>query len=111
MHAARRSIQPVIRRWGACHSPTPVRTGAHTSRPGRERFMFDWLVVGAGFAGSVMAERLANGLGAKVLVIDKRPHVGGNAFDVHDRAGVLIHQYGPHIFHTNSERIVSYLSR
>jgi UDP-galactopyranose mutase len=73
--------------------------------------MFDWLVVGAGFAGSVMAERLANGLGAKVLVIDKRPHVGGNAFDVHDRAGVLIHQYGPHIFHTNSERIVSYLSR
>lgn len=73
--------------------------------------MFDWVVVGAGFAGAVMAERLAQGLGARVLVIDKRPHVGGNAYDVHDQAGVLIHQYGPHIFHTNSQRIVDYLSR
>lgn len=73
--------------------------------------MFDWLVVGAGFAGSVMAERLASGLKAKVLLIDKRSHVGGNAFDLYDSTGILIHQYGPHIFHTNAERIVEYLSR
>lgn len=73
--------------------------------------MFDWLVVGAGFAGSVMAERLANGLGARVLLIDKRSHIGGNAFDCYDSNGILIHQYGPHIFHTNSERIFKYLSR
>jgi UDP-galactopyranose mutase len=77
----------------------------------RSDAVFDWLVVGAGFAGAVMAERLAEGLGARVLVIDKRPHIGGNAYDKHDRAGILIHQYGPHIFHTNSTRIVDYLSR
>lgn len=73
--------------------------------------MFDWLVVGAGFAGSVIAERLASQRGAKVLVVDRRNHVGGNAFDRYDAAGVLIHQYGPHIFHTNSERIFHYLSK
>jgi UDP-galactopyranose mutase len=73
--------------------------------------MFDWLVVGAGFAGSVMAERLASQRGAKVLVVDRRNHVGGNAFDRYDAAGILIHQYGPHIFHTNSERIFRYLSQ
>ncbi|MEJ1157275.1 UDP-galactopyranose mutase [Prosthecomicrobium sp. N25] len=72
--------------------------------------MFDWLVVGAGFAGSVLAERLARGRGERVLVVDKRSHVGGNAYDRHDEAGVLIHQYGPHIFHTNSEAIFRYLS-
>jgi UDP-galactopyranose mutase len=73
--------------------------------------MFDWLVVGAGFAGSVIAERLASQRGAKVLVVDRRNHVGGNAFDRYDAAGILIHQYGPHIFHTNSERIFHYLSQ
>ncbi|MEA3001944.1 MAG: UDP-galactopyranose mutase, partial [Sphingomonadales bacterium] len=72
---------------------------------------YDYLVVGAGFAGSVIAERLASQLGAHVLVIDKRPHVAGNAYDHLDEAGVLIHQYGPHIFHTNSDEIVDYLSR
>ncbi len=72
---------------------------------------YDYLVVGAGFAGSVIAERLASQHDAKVLVIDRRPHVGGNAFDVKDEAGVLIHQYGPHIFHTNSDEIVDYLSQ
>ena len=72
---------------------------------------YDYLVVGAGFAGSVIAERLASQHVAKVMVIDRRPHVGGNAFDKKDEAGVLIHQYGPHIFHTNSDEIVDYLSQ
>ena len=73
--------------------------------------MYDWIVVGAGFAGSVLAERLASQRDERVLVIDRRPHVGGNAYDHHDAAGVLVHQYGPHIFHTNSDAVVSYLSR
>ena len=72
---------------------------------------FDYLVVGAGFAGSVMAERLARGLGKSVLVIDRRHHIGGNAFDENNSAGVLTHRYGPHIFHTNSEDVFGYLSR
>ena len=72
--------------------------------------VFDWLIVGAGFAGSILAERLASQLGHKVLVIDKRPHIGGNAYDCLDASGILIHQYGPHIFHTNSEMIFNHLS-
>ena len=72
---------------------------------------YDFLVVGAGFAGSVMAERLAADGGYRVLVIDRRPHLAGNAYDRLDEAGILIHQYGPHIFHTNSPDIVEYLSR
>jgi UDP-galactopyranose mutase len=72
---------------------------------------YDYLVVGAGFAGSVIAERLASQHDAHVLVIDKRPHIAGNAYDHLDEAGVLIHQYGPHIFHTNSDEIVQYLSQ
>ena len=71
---------------------------------------YDALVVGAGFAGATLAERLASD-GKRVLVVDRRPHIAGNAFDVHDEAGVLIHQYGPHIFHTNSDEIVRHLSR
>jgi len=73
--------------------------------------MFDYLIVGAGFAGSVMAERLAADAGKKVLVIDKRPHIGGNAYDHYDDAGILIHKYGPHIFHTNSKPVFEYLSK
>jgi UDP-galactopyranose mutase len=73
--------------------------------------MYDYLIVGAGFAGSVLAERLASQLGKKVLLCDKRPHVGGNAYDCYDDAGVLIHKYGPHIFHTASARIYAYLSQ
>jgi UDP-galactopyranose mutase len=73
--------------------------------------VFDWLVVGAGFAGSVLAERLATKRNEKVLLIDRRPHIGGNAFDRYNEDGLLIHQYGPHIFHTNSEAIVRYLSQ
>lgn len=71
---------------------------------------FDCLVVGAGFAGAVMAERLASQSGRRVLVVDRRPHIAGNAYDVEDAAGVLIHQYGPHIFHTNSAEVFDYLS-
>ena len=73
--------------------------------------MYDWLIVGAGFAGSVLAERLANERGERVMVIDRRDHIAGNAYDKPDAAGVLIHQYGPHIFHTNSRSIFDYLSR
>ena len=72
---------------------------------------FDYLIVGAGFAGSVLAERLANAMGQRVLIVDKRPHIGGNAYDRYDDAGVLIHPYGPHIFHTNSQDIFDYLSK
>ena len=72
---------------------------------------YDYLVVGAGFAGSVLAERLASQHQARVLLIDRRNHVGGNAYDEPDEAGILYHKYGPHIFHTNSEAVVEYLSQ
>ncbi len=72
--------------------------------------MFDYLIVGAGFAGSVLAERLARGSGKRVLLIDRRSHIGGNAYDFYDDAGILIHKYGPHIFHTNSREVFDYLS-
>ncbi|MGI9086862.1 MAG: UDP-galactopyranose mutase [Chthoniobacterales bacterium] len=73
--------------------------------------MYDYLIVGAGYAGSVLAERLARDAGKKVLLVDKRPHVAGNAYDHPDAAGVLVHKYGPHIFHTNSQEIFDYLSQ
>jgi UDP-galactopyranose mutase len=73
--------------------------------------MFDWLIVGAGFAGSVLAERIATERNERVLIIDRRPHIAGNAYDRYNEDGLLIHQYGPHIFHTNADQIVSYLSR
>jgi UDP-galactopyranose mutase len=85
----------------AIHGPSHVNNG----QP------YDYLIVGAGFAGSVIAERLAAGLGQSVLVVDRRPHIAGNAYDCVDEAGVMIHRYGPHIFHTNAQRIVDYLSR
>ncbi len=72
--------------------------------------MFDYLIVGAGYAGSVLAERLGRGSGKKVLLVDRRPHIAGNAYDCYDDAGVLIHKYGPHIFHTNSREVFEYLS-
>ncbi|HVJ88658.1 MAG TPA: UDP-galactopyranose mutase [Labilithrix sp.] len=72
--------------------------------------MFDYLIVGAGFAGSVCAERLAS-LGHRILLCDQRNHIGGNAYDHYDDAGLLVHKYGPHIFHTSSRRIFEYLSQ
>jgi UDP-galactopyranose mutase len=72
---------------------------------------FDFLIVGAGFAGSVIAERLASVLGQRVLIVEKRPHIGGNAYDRYDDAGVLVHPYGPHIFHTNSADVFAYLTQ
>ena len=79
------------------------------SSPFKDRF--DYLIVGGGFAGSVLAERLASQLDKKVLIIDRRSHIGGNAYDCLDVAGVMIHRYGPHIFHTNAQRVIDYLSR
>jgi len=91
----RRNLEPIV-------SPTAWPA---------KRKVYDYMVVGAGFAGAVMAERLARASNKKVLVVDRRPHIAGNAYDRRDEAGVLIHQYGPHIFHTNSQEIVDYLSR
>jgi len=73
--------------------------------------VFDYLVVGAGFAGSVIAERLAKVSDKTVLLVDKRPHIGGNAYDHHNEHGILVHKYGPHIFHTNSREVFEYLSQ
>lgn len=72
--------------------------------------MFDWLIVGAGFAGATLAERIATQRGERVLVVDRRPHIGGNAYDRYNDDGLLIHEYGPHIFHTNSAAIFEHLS-
>jgi UDP-galactopyranose mutase len=73
--------------------------------------MFDYVIVGAGFAGSVLAERLARDSNKRVLLLDRRPHVGGNAYDHYDEHGLLVHKYGPHIFHTNSRDVFDYLSQ
>ena len=73
--------------------------------------IYDAIIVGAGFAGAVSARELAERGGKRVLVLERRDHVGGNAYDCLDGAGVLIHKYGPHIFHTNDKRVFDYLSR
>lgn len=93
------------RRSGRSFAPAPF------VRPASRARAFDYLIVGAGFAGSVLAERLTSQLGKKVLLIDRRPHFGGNAYDEKDAGGVLMHRYGPHIFHTNSDEVFGYLSR
>jgi len=82
-----------------------------TAATGAPRARYDYLIVGAGFAGSVLAERLASQDGAKILLIDRRPHIAGNAYDEPNEAGILYHKYGPHIFHTNSDQVVEYLSQ
>lgn len=71
---------------------------------------YDFLIVGSGFAGSVMAERIASQLNKRVMVVEKREHIGGNAYDFYDSSGVLVHKYGPHIFHTNYEDVWKYIS-
>lgn len=81
--------------------------GTNAANSGR----YDYLIVGAGFAGSVLAERLASQHGARILLIDRRPHIGGNAYDERNEAGILYHKYGPHIFHTNSDQVWDYLSQ
>jgi UDP-galactopyranose mutase len=96
---------------GLVHESVSVPSAGPNILKSAARKSYDYLVVGAGFAGSVIAERLASQHDARVLVVDRRTHVGGNAYDHLDEAGVLIHQYGPHIFHTNSDEIVDYLSQ
>lgn len=87
-------------------APPPAPALRRPARP-----PYDVVVAGAGFAGSVIAERMAEASGKRVLVCDIRDHVGGNAYDAPDAAGVLVHRYGPHIFHTNAQEVVDYLSR
>jgi UDP-galactopyranose mutase len=84
---------------------------AQRASPVRGATAFDYLIVGAGFAGAVLAERLASVMDKRVLMVEKRPHIGGNAYDRYDDHGVLVHPYGPHIFHTNSEDVFQYLSQ
>jgi UDP-galactopyranose mutase len=88
----------------------PAFGSGHTTHLPKAK-KYDYLIVGCGFAGSVLAERLATQHGARVLMIDKRDHVGGNAYDELNEHGILYHKYGPHIFHANSDEIVSYLSQ
>jgi len=91
------------------HHSSRLKAGAVTPTKDKDA-MFDYLIVGAGFAGSVLAERLA-GDGKKILIVDKRSHIAGNAYDHYDDSGLLVHKYGPHIFHTNSREVFEYLSR
>ena len=101
--AMRGQARADVRGAGGAHGPT--------IRPSDRRRPYDYLIVGAGFAGSVLAERLASQLGKRVLMVDRRPHIAGNAYDEKNAAGVLIHRYGPHIFHTNSDEVAGYLSQ
>ena len=71
---------------------------------------FDYLIVGAGYSGCILAERIATQLGKKVLIVESRNHIGGNAYDYYDDNGVLVHKYGPHIFHTSAKKVWDYLS-
>ncbi|QJD17404.1 UDP-galactopyranose mutase [Paracoccus sanguinis] len=97
----------VRRRAAPC--PPADRFPAPGLRRGARKY--DVTICGAGFAGAVLAERLAEASGQRVLVVDKRDHIAGNAYDHRDAAGILVHRYGPHIFHTNSDEVVAYLSR
>ena len=72
--------------------------------------MYDYLIVGAGFAGCVIGERLSTQLGKRCIIVEKRNHIGGNAYDYYDEHGILVHKYGPHLFHTNSKKVWDYLS-
>jgi len=117
----RASMRPAPGAAGLANQPSAARLAAVDGRtlpelrdariPATGSQQYDYLVVGAGFAGSVLAERLAAGSNKRVLVIDRRPHIGGNAFDEYNGHGILVHRYGPHIFHTNSAKVKDYLSR
>lgn len=72
---------------------------------------FDWLIVGAGYSACVLAERIASQLGQRVLIVERRDHIGGNAYDYYNEHGILAHKYGPHIFHTKSKKVWDYLSQ
>lgn len=73
--------------------------------------MFDAVIIGAGFAGAVLAERLATQQNKKVLLVEKRQHIGGNCYDYRDENGIIVHKYGPHLFHSNSRQVWDYLSK
>ena len=107
-----RVLPPTVQRHSVRAVPLdPRERRSPFRRPRLAKPQYDYLVVGAGFAGSVMAERLAAGMNKRVLLIDRREHVGGNAFDSKDDAGILVHRYGPHIFHTNHHEVFEYLSQ
>ena len=107
-HAAMAAlVDAAIARKAAGFAPPPAAPAVR--RPARPPY--DVVVAGAGFAGSVIAERMAEASGKRVLVCDTRDHVAGNAHDAPDAAGILVHRYGPHIFHTNAQEVVDYLSR
>lgn len=72
---------------------------------------FDYMIIGAGYAGAILAERIASQLDKKVLVVDRRNHIAGNAYDYYDENGILVHKFGPHIFHTSSKKVFDYLSQ
>ena len=73
--------------------------------------MFDAVIIGAGFAGAVLAERLATQQNKKILLVEKRQHIGGNCYDYRDKNGIIVHKYGPHLFHSNSCQVWDYLSK
>jgi UDP-galactopyranose mutase len=104
------AINPVTQSLPATVQGFDIKVKKENGKNGRHK-TFDYLIVGAGFAGSILAERLARGSGNKVLIIDKRPHIAGNAYDHYDESGLLVHKYGPHIFHTNSREVFKYLSQ
>mgnify|MGYP001799227854 FL=1 len=72
---------------------------------------FDWLIIGAGYSACVLAERIATQMEQRVLIVEKRSHIGGNAYDYYNEHGHLVHKYGPHIFHTKSKPVWRYLSQ
>jgi UDP-galactopyranose mutase len=90
--------------------PVPNDQGRMAATSERRMTSPDWIIVGAGFTGAVLAERIASQLDRRVLVVDRRDHIAGNAYDYRGPWNILVHRYGPHIFHTNSKKIWDYLS-